>query len=343
MELLARQGGIARVRDVRRAGLSRRRLHRAVEQGRLRRLTPHLVTDVAQPAPDEQLRAAAVGLEGTVSHTSAALLWGIELATTPRERHVTVARPFAVPPQRDPGAPGRPVGRRVGGAGRTAGDQRGPHPPGPGPAPAADRGGRRGGLRPPAGRGHGGGADCCAASPAGRTRPGPGRPCAPRRRPEERFGARVAVPGAARARGPAGARHATGRQRSQRTTHRAGRLRLARPAPRRRDRWVRLFTPTDGATARTAVGGTPWSSRAGACSGSAGRTSSSARTRWSPQYGQRWASGWCAADRRRAARRPPCAGGRARPARRRRSPAGRGASRRTRRRRRPSRSPAPGW
>ena len=92
MELLARQGGIARVRDVRRAGLSRRRLHRAVEQGRLRRLTPHLVTNVAQPAPDEQLRAAAVGLEATVSHTAAALLWGIELATTPGERHVTVAR-----------------------------------------------------------------------------------------------------------------------------------------------------------------------------------------------------------------------------------------------------------
>jgi hypothetical protein len=91
-ELLARQGGIARERDVRRAGLSRRRLRRAVEQGRLRRLTPHLITDVAQPRPDEQLRAAAVGLEATVSHTAAALLWGIELAVTPSERHVTVGR-----------------------------------------------------------------------------------------------------------------------------------------------------------------------------------------------------------------------------------------------------------
>lgn len=90
--LLAAQGGVARRRDVLKAGLSRRRLARLVREGRLRMLTPHLVTNVAQPAPDETLRALAVGLDGTVSHEDAALLWGMELATTPEKRHVTVGR-----------------------------------------------------------------------------------------------------------------------------------------------------------------------------------------------------------------------------------------------------------
>lgn len=91
-ELLRRQGGLARRRDVLRAGLSRRGLARLVRDGRLRQLTPHLVTDVAQPAPDEPLRALARGLDATVSHESAALLWGMELATTPERRSVTVGR-----------------------------------------------------------------------------------------------------------------------------------------------------------------------------------------------------------------------------------------------------------
>ena len=58
----------------------------------MRPLTPHLVTNVAEPAVDEQLRAAALGLDATISHDSAALMWGIELASTPRLRHVTVTR-----------------------------------------------------------------------------------------------------------------------------------------------------------------------------------------------------------------------------------------------------------
>lgn len=91
-QLLARQGGIARRRDVLRAGLSRRRLARLVRDGRLRLLTPHLVTNVSHPAADEQLRALAVGLEATVSHGDAALMWGMELATTPELRSVTVGR-----------------------------------------------------------------------------------------------------------------------------------------------------------------------------------------------------------------------------------------------------------
>ena len=90
--LLRGQGGLARRRDVLRTGLSRRGLDRLVRQGRLRPLTPHLFTDVEQPAPDEQLRALAVGLQGTVSHDSAALLWGLELVTHPDRLTVTVER-----------------------------------------------------------------------------------------------------------------------------------------------------------------------------------------------------------------------------------------------------------
>ena len=91
-ELLARQGRVARRRDLLRAGVSRRELHRRVERHELRPLTPHLFTDVAQPSPDEDLRAAAAGLDAVISHTSAALLWGLELVATPVERTVTVAR-----------------------------------------------------------------------------------------------------------------------------------------------------------------------------------------------------------------------------------------------------------
>lgn len=91
-ELLERQGRLARRRDLRRAGLSRRALERRVRCGELRPLTPHLFTDAALPHPDEELRAAAVGLDAVVSHTDAALLWGLELVTTPDNRTVTVGR-----------------------------------------------------------------------------------------------------------------------------------------------------------------------------------------------------------------------------------------------------------
>lgn len=91
-QLLARQGGIARRRDVLKAGLSRRRLARLVRDGRLRLLTPHLVSNVATPAPDEPLVAAAIGLDATISHDSAALLWGMELVATPEQMSVTVGR-----------------------------------------------------------------------------------------------------------------------------------------------------------------------------------------------------------------------------------------------------------
>jgi very-short-patch-repair endonuclease len=75
-----------------RPGLTRRALERRVRGGELRPLTPQLFTDVARPHPDEELRAAAVGLDAVVSHTDAALLWGLELVTTPASRTVIVRR-----------------------------------------------------------------------------------------------------------------------------------------------------------------------------------------------------------------------------------------------------------
>ena len=95
------------MRDVRSAGLSRRLLRRALQEGRLRALTPHLVSNVTEPAADEQVRAGALGLGATVSHDSAALMWGMELATTPLVGHVTVpatARGARTPEPRCTGA-----------------------------------------------------------------------------------------------------------------------------------------------------------------------------------------------------------------------------------------------
>lgn len=90
-ELLARQGGMARRRQLRRAGLSRRQLDAAVASGRLRLVTPDLLI-TADPQPDELLRGAVLRLDGVVSHGSAALLWGIELVGTPELPHVSVGR-----------------------------------------------------------------------------------------------------------------------------------------------------------------------------------------------------------------------------------------------------------
>lgn len=90
-ELLARQGGMARRRQLRKAGLSRRRLAAAVSGGRLRLVTPDLLV-TADPQPDELLRGAVLRLDGVVSHHSAALLWGIELVRTPEQPHVCVGR-----------------------------------------------------------------------------------------------------------------------------------------------------------------------------------------------------------------------------------------------------------
>ena len=90
-ELLACQGGFARRRQLRKAGLSRRALKAAVAAGRLRLLTPDLYA-TTDPHPDDLLRCAVLRLGAVVSHQTAALLWGIELVTTPTQPHVTVGR-----------------------------------------------------------------------------------------------------------------------------------------------------------------------------------------------------------------------------------------------------------
>lgn len=90
-ELLERQGGMARRRQLRKAGMTRRALRAAVAAGRLRPLTPDLYA-TTDPRPDDLLRGAVLRLGAVISHQSAALLWGIELATTPAQPHVTVGR-----------------------------------------------------------------------------------------------------------------------------------------------------------------------------------------------------------------------------------------------------------
>ena len=90
-ELLMRQAGIARRRQLRAAGLSRRGLARAVATGRLRFVRPDLYV-TPEPRDDELLHQAVVRLDAAVSHESAALLWGIELAFRPAQPRVTVPR-----------------------------------------------------------------------------------------------------------------------------------------------------------------------------------------------------------------------------------------------------------
>ena len=92
LALLARQGGVARRRDLRAAGLRRRALERAVRDGTLRVLHRDVVSARADASPDEQLRCAVVGLDGVASGTSAAVVWGIELVERPEQQHVTVGR-----------------------------------------------------------------------------------------------------------------------------------------------------------------------------------------------------------------------------------------------------------
>lgn len=90
--LLQRQGGLARRRDLRAAGLPRRALERAVSAGALRALHGGVVSARADQPVDEPARAAVVGLAGTASHTTAARAWGIELVEPPAGPEVTVCR-----------------------------------------------------------------------------------------------------------------------------------------------------------------------------------------------------------------------------------------------------------
>ena len=93
LALLSRQGGVARRRDLRAAGLRRRALEQALRSGTLRALGGDVVSARLDQPKDEAARAAAVGLDGVASHTTAARLWGIDLVDdTAPCHHVTVGR-----------------------------------------------------------------------------------------------------------------------------------------------------------------------------------------------------------------------------------------------------------
>lgn len=88
---LQHRGGVARRRDLLRAGVSRRGLLRAIADGAVRELAPHVLA-LPCGVDDELLRVAAAGLDGVVSHQAAARRWGLELVEGSEERHVTVER-----------------------------------------------------------------------------------------------------------------------------------------------------------------------------------------------------------------------------------------------------------
>lgn len=90
MTLLRRQGGLARRRDLRAAGLRRRALERAVRDGSLQVVTRDVLSARLDRPADTALRAAVVGLAGTACGTSAAQVWGIDLAAVPGVHEVAV-------------------------------------------------------------------------------------------------------------------------------------------------------------------------------------------------------------------------------------------------------------
>ena len=92
LALLSRQGGLARRRDLQAAGLRRRALERGLRSGALRAVGGNVVSARLDVPDHEPARAAAVGLDGVVSHSTAARMWGIELVEDQGQCHVTVAR-----------------------------------------------------------------------------------------------------------------------------------------------------------------------------------------------------------------------------------------------------------
>jgi hypothetical protein len=92
LRLLQCQGGLARRRDLRTAGVSRRGLVRLLEDEDLRPLAADVVTARGDTPTDEAVWAAVVGLRGTASHRSAARMWGLELVRRDGPVEVTVGR-----------------------------------------------------------------------------------------------------------------------------------------------------------------------------------------------------------------------------------------------------------
>lgn len=91
-DLLVTQGGLARRRDLRSAGLRRRLLERLLRDGDGRNVGGDVVSLRTDRPQDEGLRAAVLGLNGCASGASAASVWGIELVEDSATRDVTVGR-----------------------------------------------------------------------------------------------------------------------------------------------------------------------------------------------------------------------------------------------------------
>ena len=87
---LTRQGGFGTWRALRTEGVTRWALEQAVTSARVVRLRRG-VYGLGLPEGADALRAAAITLGAAVSHDSAAVLWGLELAHAPGQ-HVTVPR-----------------------------------------------------------------------------------------------------------------------------------------------------------------------------------------------------------------------------------------------------------
>jgi hypothetical protein len=87
---LEQAGGFATRRDLVRAGISKGRLADAVKSGRILRLRRG-VYGLGLIDGTDALAAAALSLRGTVSHDSAAVIWGLELVHRPGQ-HITVPR-----------------------------------------------------------------------------------------------------------------------------------------------------------------------------------------------------------------------------------------------------------
>lgn len=84
-------GGLARRRDLAAAGVSRRALARALREGVVRQLAPH-VLGCSEQVDELPLRTAVLATGGVVSHQDAARLWGIELVEPAEGMHVTADR-----------------------------------------------------------------------------------------------------------------------------------------------------------------------------------------------------------------------------------------------------------
>ena len=89
--LIKEQGGLARHRQLRRAGMSPGAIQRALGSGQLRQVARGLYA-TGDPLPGDALRGAVTKFGAVVSHQSAALLWGMELVAADTTPHVAVAR-----------------------------------------------------------------------------------------------------------------------------------------------------------------------------------------------------------------------------------------------------------